>query len=61
MSEKLPKAVQEAMEKASDLLGSADPNDADVIWVAAVAVSEAYGWTTADAINRMASIDWKPF
>lgn len=59
MSEKLPKAVQEAMEKASDLLGSADPNDADVIWVAAVAVSEAYGWTTAVAIERLSAINWQ--
>jgi len=40
---------------------AANPADADVIWTAAVAVADAYGWTTADAINRMAAIDWKPF
>jgi len=40
---------------------TAEPADADVIWTAAVAVADAYGWTTADAINRLAAIDWKPF
>lgn len=41
-------------------LGTTDPADADVIWTAAVAVADAYGWTTADAIARLAAIDWQP-
>lgn len=38
----------------------ADPSDADLIWTAASAVADAYGLTTADAINRLAAIDWQP-
>ena len=37
-----------------------DPTDADVIWIAAKAVADAYGWPTAEAINRLAVIDWQP-
>lgn len=37
-----------------------DPTDADVIWTAAKAVADAYGWSTADAIARLAGIDWQP-
>lgn len=36
-----------------------DPADADVMWIAASAVADAYGWTTADAIARLAAIDWQ--
>lgn len=38
-----------------------DPADADVMWIAAKAVADAYCWSTAEAIARLAAIDWKPF
>ena len=37
-----------------------EPKDADVIWIAATAVADAFGWTTAVAIERLASMNWVP-
>lgn len=37
-----------------------EPSDADVIWIAAKAVADAYGWSTTNAITRLAGIDWQP-
>jgi len=36
----------------------ADPSDVDVIWIAASAVAEAYGWTFGQAVQRLGSIKW---